>query len=131
MPTAIDDHGVTMPPMAEVTGAPRLPALVEATLNAFVAGVRQRFGARVVALRLFGSYARGDATEDSDVDCLVLLDPMDRDADRAITDLAADLTWQIAGVVISPMTMSVGEFETWKALERRTPLEIEREGIAL
>lgn len=117
--------------MANVTGAPRLPALVEATLDAFVAGVRGRFGARVVALRLFGSYARGDATEDSDVDCLVLLDPMDRDADRAITDLAADLTWQIAGVVISPMTMSVEEFETWKALERRTPLEIEREGIPL
>ncbi|MEK6631066.1 MAG: nucleotidyltransferase domain-containing protein, partial [Acidobacteriota bacterium] len=124
-------HGVTMPPMAEVTAALRLPALVDATLHAFVAGVRERFGARVVAMRLFGSYARGNATEDSDVDCLVLLDPMDRDADRAITDLAADLTWQIAGVVVSPMTMSVGEFETWKALERRTPLEIEREGIPL
>ena len=117
--------------MAEVTAALRLPALVDATLHAFVAGVRERFGARVVAMRLFGSYARGNATEDSDVDCLVLLDPMDRDADRAITDLAADLTWQIAGVVVSPMTMSVGEFETWKALERRTPLEIEREGIPL
>jgi len=117
--------------MSHGTSDLRLPALVDATLNAFVAGVRERFGARVVSMRLFGSYARGAATEDSDVDCLVLLDSMDRDTDRAITDLAADLTWQIGGVVVSPMAMSVAEFDAWKALERRTPLEIEREGIPL
>ena len=108
-----------------------LPAVVETTLQAFVTGVRERFGSRVAEIRLFGSYARGDATADSDLDCLVLLDRADRQDDRAITSLAADLTWQIAGVVVSPMTMSVVEFEAWKALERRTPLEIEREGIPL
>jgi hypothetical protein len=60
-----------------------------------------------------------------------LLDRVDRQDDRAITDLAADLVWQIGGVVVSPLTMSVAEFEAWKARERRTPLEIERDGIAL
>jgi predicted nucleotidyltransferase len=109
----------------------RLPATVEATLEAFVAGARERFGPRVADIRLFGSYARGEGTEDSDVDCLVLLDRVDREDDRALTDLAADLTWQIAGVVVSPMILSVAEFEAWKARERRTPLEIEREGIPL
>ena len=117
--------------MGRSPAAVRLPAIVETTLQAFLAGVRERFGPRVVEIRLFGSYARGDATADSDVDCPVLLDRVDQDDDRAISDLAADLTWQIAGVVVSPMTMSVAEFEAWKALERRTPLEIEREGIAL
>jgi len=81
--------------------------------------------------RVVGRPSRAEATEDSDVDCLVLLDRVDQDDDRAVTNLAADLTWQIAGVVVSPMTMSVAEFEAWKALERRTPLEIEREGIPL
>ena len=61
----------------------------------------------------------------------MLLDRVDQNDDRAILNLAADLTWQIAGVVVSPMIMSVAEFEAWKALERRTPLEIEREGIPL
>jgi hypothetical protein len=65
------------------------------------------------------------------VDCLVLLDQSDRDADRTITDLAADFTWQIGGIVVSPMVMSAAEFDAWKALERRTPLEIERDGIPL
>lgn len=127
----VDGPDGKMRAMPEVIAGLRLPPLVDDTLRAFVAGVRERYGARVVAVRLFGSYARGEATEDSDVDCLVLLDSIDRDAERAITDLAADLTWQIGGVVVSPMIMSVTEFDAWKALERRTPLEIEREGIPL
>jgi predicted nucleotidyltransferase len=104
---------------------------VEATVGAFVNGIRQRFGARLVAIRLFGSYARNEATAESDVDCLVLLDRVDRADDVATTDLAADLIWQIGGVVVSPLVMSVDEFEAWKATERRTPLEIEREGVTL
>lgn len=111
--------------------AVRLPAVVDETLRAYVTGLRRRFGQRLVSIRLFGSYAREDATADSDVDCLVLLDRVDRDDDRAITDLAADLVWQIGGVVISPLTMSAADFEAWKALERRAALEIERDGIAL
>lgn len=109
----------------------RLPALVDETLGAFVSGLRRRFGPRLVSIRLFGSYARGDATADSDVDCLVLLDRVDPTDDRAITDLSADLVWQIGGVVISPLIMSAADFDTWKSRERRTPLEIEREGVLL
>jgi predicted nucleotidyltransferase len=108
-----------------------LPATVEATLTAFVAGVRERFGARVAELRLFGSFARGEGGADSDVDCLVLLDRVSDEDDRAITNLAADLSWQLAGVVVSPLVMSVADFAAWKALARRTPLDIEREGIPL
>jgi len=108
-----------------------LPAAVDQTLRAFVAGLRRRFGQRLVSVRLFGSYARGEATGDSDVDCLVLLDHVEGADDRAITDLAADLVWQMGGVVISPLTMSAAGFEAWKALERRAPLEIERDGIPL
>jgi predicted nucleotidyltransferase len=120
-----------MPAMDDRLAAVSLPPVVGQTLAAFVRGVRERLGSRVVAIRLFGSYARGCATEDSDVDCLVLLDRADRNDDRAITDLAADLTWQIGGVVVSPIVMSAAEFEEWKRRERRAPLEIEREGIPL
>jgi predicted nucleotidyltransferase len=109
----------------------RLPSLVQQNVDAFVAGLRGRFGPRLKMVRLFGSYARGSAHEDSDVDCLVLLDDVTDDDDRAVTDLAGDLTWQIGGVVISPLVMSAAAFGEWKRRERRTPLEIEREGIAL
>jgi predicted nucleotidyltransferase len=109
----------------------RLPAVVDQTLRAFVDGLRERFGQRLLSVRLFGSYARGDATAESDVDCLVLLDRVSPDDGRAVTDLAADLVWQIGGIVIAPLVMSADEFGAWKARERRTPLEIEREGIPL
>jgi predicted nucleotidyltransferase len=117
--------------MADNTELSWLPPMVQQNLNAFLAGLRGRFGTRLVSVRLFGSYARGQAHEDSDVDCLVLLDRVDPADDRAITDLAADLTWQIGGVVISPLIMSEAQFEAWKARERRTPLDIEHEGISL
>ena len=117
--------------MADGNSELRLPLVVRQTLDAFLSGVRDRFGSRVASVRLFGSYARGDAHEDLDVDCLVLLDRVRPEDDRAITDLAGDLTWQIGGVVVSPLVMSVAEFDAWKARERRTPLEIARESIAL
>lgn len=117
--------------MAPGSGPVRLPPLVRDNLDAFVSGLRGRFGPRLVSVHLFGSYARGEAHEDSDVDCLVLLDRVDPADDRAVTDLAGDLTWQIGGVVISPLIMSDAAFEAWKARERRTPLEIERDGIRL
>ena len=117
--------------MAPATIDVPLPTVVRQTLTAFVSGVRERFGARVASIRLFGSYARGEAREDSDVDCLVLLDRVDPEDERAIIDLAADLIWQIGGAVISPLTMPVGGFDAWKGRERRAALEIEREGISL
>ena len=117
--------------MAETAEQLRLPPLVRENLDAFVTGLRARFGSRLVSVRLFGSYARGEAHEESDVDCLVLLDRVDLADDRAVTDLSGDLTWQIGGVVISPLIMSADRFEAWKASERRNPTRIEREGIRL
>ena len=108
-----------------------LPPLVRENLDAFVSGLRGLFGPRLVSVLLFGSYARGEAHEESDVDCLVLLDRVDPVDDRAVTDLAGDLTWQVGGVVISPLIMSEAAFDAWKARERRTALEIERDGIRL
>jgi predicted nucleotidyltransferase len=109
----------------------RLPPATRETLDAFVARLRARFGSRLLDVRLFGSYARGEAHEDSDVDCLVLLDRVDSQDDRAVTDMAADLIWQLSGIVIAPLVMSAADFDAWKARERRTPLEIDREGIRL
>lgn len=50
-----------------------LPAQVQHVLDAFVARVRQHYGQRLVHILLYGSYARGEARQDSDVDVLVVL----------------------------------------------------------
>lgn len=52
----------------------RLPAQVRSALDAYVQALVDRFGSRVVDVLLFGSQARGDATENSDVDVIVVLE---------------------------------------------------------
>lgn len=53
---------------------------IKAWMDAFAAAVRQAFGARVYCIGLQGSRARGEATADSDIDVVVILDEW-READ--------------------------------------------------
>lgn len=64
---------------------------LDPSLSAALAEVKNRlageFGQRFRALILYGSRSRGEATEDSDVDLMLLLEPpvaFGRDLDRAI-----------------------------------------------
>jgi uncharacterized protein len=91
---------------------------------------RERFGERLVDLRLFGSYARGDAGPDSDVDVLVLLrDPTWREIGEAI-----EFTVDADGV--EPPLLSAKVFPDAhhrRMVEREQPFHaaVAREGIAL
>jgi predicted nucleotidyltransferase len=78
-------------------------------LAEFVKRLRHRLGASVVDVRLFGSEARGDATPESDIDVLVVVQPeSERVAleDRAI-DIAFDVNLEF-GVYISPRVVTPG-----------------------
>jgi predicted nucleotidyltransferase len=68
-------------------------ALLQA-LRALDDGLRQLYGARYHGLILYGSYARGDAHDGSDVDLLALLDgPVDQSAEiRRTSALVARLS---------------------------------------
>ena len=58
-------------------------------LSTLIAQLRQTFGPRLRYVGLQGSYLRGEATEDSDLDVMVVLDrltPADLDQYRAILD---------------------------------------------
>jgi uncharacterized protein len=48
-------------------------ANIQAPLNAFTKAVRSLYGERLECIVLFGSYARGTAREDSDIDVAVVL----------------------------------------------------------
>ncbi|HZF08097.1 MAG TPA: nucleotidyltransferase domain-containing protein [Thermoanaerobaculia bacterium] len=52
----------------------RLPPALASTLSQLEKGLKGLYGARFRGLLLYGFYARGEATEGSDVDLLLLLD---------------------------------------------------------
>ena len=91
-----------------------------------VEAAKAAFGASVRQVILFGSYARGAAEEDSDVDVMILLDQLPAHR-RAAARIAADLLDEY-GVVVSPLL----ESEAFFARNRATyPFfrNIDREGI--
>jgi predicted nucleotidyltransferase len=66
-----------LPPMAVI-----VPPNVMVALKDAKARLHAAFGERLVSVKLFGSYARGEATERSDVDVLVVLDEVHGHAER-------------------------------------------------
>jgi len=99
-------------------------------LGIFAKGVRGLLGEGLVTLKLFGSHARGEATPDSDLDVLVLVDEASPAVENAVLDLAFDVNLA-HDVYISPRVIGRRIFDdpVW----RHTPFirALETEGAAL
>ena len=98
----------------------------------FVRRLRRDLPANIVDLRLFGSDARGQASPESDIDVLVVVQP---DAERValetrIVDIAFDVNLEF-NVFISPsvVTPAILNHPVW----RESPFieTVLREGVAL
>jgi len=81
-------------------------------------------------LVLFGSRARGDADEDSDLDVAIVVDRLTRQRKRQILDVVTDLELRFLAPV-STFILSSEEFERLRSRERRIVRDIEQEGIAI
>lgn len=90
----------------------------------------QRFGSRLESARLFGSFARGEPHDESDIDVFVSIRGLSRSEKIEAIELAAMVALG-SGRALSALAMDPDEFERLKSLEARLALDIEREGIAL
>jgi predicted nucleotidyltransferase len=77
-------------------------------------------------LQLFGSYARGEATEDSDVDVFVLLRELTPNEIALVSDVTSQLARE-TGLPLAAVPMASGSFAP-SAPGRRFLREIERDG---
>jgi predicted nucleotidyltransferase len=108
-------------------------------VNQYRQALLTHFPQQVQRLILFGSQARGDATPESDIDVLVVVNwdeeplpggryaaPFGDPRWRRMVELAYDLSLEY-GVALSPIVISEKRFSRWSPLTSR----IRREGIEL
>jgi uncharacterized protein len=104
--------------------------LLARTMAELKSRLASRFGPDLLDARLFGSYARGEADEDSDVDVFVLLRTAGWPERKAVLDIAGDLFAE-SGLLISPTVFDLARYEEWRRQERPLVMDIEREGVRL
>lgn len=107
---------------------PSLPPRVATVARRYREALSAAFPGRTRSVRVFGSMARGEAHEDSDVDILVILDGASfAERGRAI-DLATELGLA-EGLVFAPIVLTPDEWAELVNRERALPREIDRDGI--
>lgn len=104
-----------------------VPPKLKPILAELKRGLQELYGERLQAVVLFGSQARGEATEDSDVDVAVVLD----DFENAFTesDRHSDLLYDL-GLKYGKLIMSVPIREReWRECDWRLYRNVRREGV--
>ena len=96
-------------------------------IGEYQARVEQALGSPVQVI-LFGSYARGEATPDSDVDLLVVVPQLDRQILNTILDIAWEVSFE-AGLVLTVIPVALDELE--KLSDSPFLQAVRREGIRI
>jgi predicted nucleotidyltransferase len=95
----------------------------------FIEDIRELYGEELEGIILYGSRARGDADEESDIDLLVVLKDFDDfwKEFRKISDLSSEVSYTY-DVVLSAIPVKKKDYES-----KMSPLmlNVRREGIAI
>ena len=109
-----------------------MPVAKREIIMSFARKVRRILGKNLKQVILYGSYARGDYTEDSDIDIMVLTTLTDKEIEQIETeiyDLAFDYLMDY-GVDISVVIKNEEQFNYWLGA---LPFydNVEKEGIVI
>ena len=99
-------------------------------LDDLCAAVRGRFGSRLRELALFGSRARGEGHEHSDVDVLIVVDDLTGAEAREVAHDCGDLLTAY-DVLVSPFIVSAEHIARLRSRERLIAAEIARDAVPL
>ena len=111
-----------------------MPNNIQKIVNDFSKKVEKILGNRLKKIVLYGSYARGDYNENSDIDIMILTDLTNEEIieyRELVSNIAFDIEFDTNfEVMISPLVKNIEKFEYWlKALPFY--MNVQREGVVL
>lgn len=109
-----------------------MPDVMSNLLERYIGEAKNLFGGSLRQVILYGSYARGDYREDSDVDVMILVDLTDmeiKEYQRKLSDLTFDFNMD-NDLDIKPIVKNEGHFLKWI---QNYPFysNVKREGVVL
>ena len=105
-------------------------ALIDAALSDLKERLGSLLGASLVRLDLFGSRARGDQSEESDIDIAVVVRGLDRSLRDRVLAVVTDVELEHL-VPLSTVLFSEEDFQELERRERRIAVDILSEGRPL
>jgi len=102
----------------------------EVVINSFVKELKEKLGDEIVSIRLFGSKARGDFYQESDIDIFVLIKEKKKSVIEELDEIAANYVLHY-DLPLSPVVYDIFEYEKNKELGSFFFENVEREGILL
>ena len=109
-----------------------MPKNIRKTINDFIKEVKEMLGDRLNKIILYGSYAKGDYTKNSDIDIMILTDFNDKEIEEyrdKISDIAFNIELE-KEIYISPIIKNIDKYN---ARVNVIPfyMNVEKEGVEL
>lgn len=111
-----------------------IPENIMNIIQDFVDKVNELLGDRIKKIILYGSYARGDFNDSSDIDIMILTDLTDKEIIKyreEISGIAYDVEWDNNfDIMFSPLVKNIEKFNYWlEALPFY--MNVQKEGVVL
>ena len=109
-----------------------MPQTIHTLLTQYLSEVQKIYGAHLKSVILYGSYARGDYTSDSDVDIMLLVDLEPTEID-AYSDALSELGYEYNvnyDIWMMPVVKNIHHFKQWAAAYPFYT-NVQKEGVVL
>ena len=109
-----------------------MPQTMQTLLDRYVTEVQKIYGTHLKSVILYGSYARGDFTQESDVDIMVLVDlPADKMDEYSDALAEVDYEYNVNyDIWMMPVVKNVEHFNHWVTAYPFYS-NVQREGVVL